>query len=104
MYFVAFWSTTGQTPGARMMQIRVVHEGGRRVGPRRGVLRVIGMLVAAIPLFAGYALIVFDSRRRGLQDRLARTAVVNAPQLSVVARRRAERRHVRESGPRAARE
>jgi uncharacterized RDD family membrane protein YckC len=60
VYFVAFWSTTGQTPGARMMQIRLVHEGGRRVGPRRGVLRVVGMLVAALPLFAGYALIVFD--------------------------------------------
>lgn len=91
-YFVVFWSTTGQTPGARMMQIRLVHEGGDGVGPRRGVLRVVGMVLAAIPLFAGYALIVFDSRRGGLQDRLARTAVVEAPELSVAARCREQRR------------
>ncbi len=67
------------------------------------VALVVGMLVAALPLFAGYALIVFDSRRRGLQDRLARTAVVDARNCQS-ARRRAERRDVHESGPRAVRE
>jgi hypothetical protein len=54
------------------------------------------MVLAALALFAGYALIVFDSRRRGLQERLARTLVVEAPQLSVAARRREERRETYE--------
>ena len=31
-YFVAFWSSTGQTPGSRLMQIRVVTANGRRSG------------------------------------------------------------------------
>ncbi|MGZ4167019.1 MAG: RDD family protein [Solirubrobacteraceae bacterium] len=34
-YFVAFWSTTGQTPGSRVMQIRVVGLNGDVLHPRR---------------------------------------------------------------------
>jgi uncharacterized RDD family membrane protein YckC len=38
-YFVFFWSTTGQTPGARVMQIKVVTARGERVKPRRSLIR-----------------------------------------------------------------
>jgi len=75
-YFVFFWATTGQTPGSRVMHIRVVPATGDRLRPRRGVLRFIGLTLAAIPLFAGFLMILFDDRRRGLHDRLARTLVV----------------------------
>jgi uncharacterized RDD family membrane protein YckC len=77
-YFVVFWSTTGQTPGSRVMRIRVVTANGERLLPRRGLLRFIGLTLAAIPLFAGFLWIVVDSRRRGLQDLIARTLVVDA--------------------------
>jgi uncharacterized RDD family membrane protein YckC len=36
------------------------------------------MALAALPLFAGFLLILVDDRRRGLQDRFARTVVVYA--------------------------
>jgi uncharacterized RDD family membrane protein YckC len=78
-YFLTFWSTTGQTPGARIMGVRV--ECARSGGPlrmRSAAVRLIGMLLAAIPLCAGFLLILVDDRRRGLQDRLARTVVVYA--------------------------
>ncbi|MGZ6213602.1 MAG: RDD family protein, partial [Candidatus Limnocylindria bacterium] len=91
-YFVVFWSTTGQTPGDRLMQIRVVAAKGERLKPRRALLRFVGLILAALPLLAGYALILFDSQRRGLQDRIARTVVVEAPQLSLAALRRSQRR------------
>jgi uncharacterized RDD family membrane protein YckC len=78
-YFALFWSTTGQTPGARVMGIRVVCEHGETVRLRGAVVRLVGMLLAAIPLFAGFLLILFDQRRRGLQDMLARTVVVYVP-------------------------
>jgi uncharacterized RDD family membrane protein YckC len=78
-YFATFWSTTGQTPGARVMGVRVVcASGGERVRLRAAVVRLAGMVLAAIPLFAGFLLILVDDRRRGLQDRLARTVVVYA--------------------------
>jgi uncharacterized RDD family membrane protein YckC len=78
-YFATFWSTTGQTPGARVMGVRVVCAGGgETVRLRAAVVRLAGMVLAAIPLFAGFLLILIDDRRRGLQDRLARTVVVYA--------------------------
>jgi uncharacterized RDD family membrane protein YckC len=77
-YFVTFWSTTGQTPGDRALRIRVRTASGDRMRPRRALLRFAGLMLAAIPLFAGFLLILLDDRRRGLHDRLARTVVVEA--------------------------
>ena len=79
-YFAMFWSTTGQTPGSRVMGVRVVcATGGEPVTLRSAIVRLVGMLLAAIPLCAGFLLILIDDRRRGLQDRLARTVVLYAP-------------------------
>jgi uncharacterized RDD family membrane protein YckC len=77
-YFVTFWSTTGQTPGNRALRIRVRTASGGRMRPRRALLRFVGLTLAALPLFAGFLLILVDDRRRGLHDRLARTVVVDA--------------------------
>jgi uncharacterized RDD family membrane protein YckC len=78
-YFAMFWSTTGQTPGARLMGVRVVcASGGEPVHVGAAIVRLVGMALAALPLFAGFLLILVDDRRRGLQDRLARTVVVYA--------------------------
>jgi uncharacterized RDD family membrane protein YckC len=77
-YFVAFWSTTGQTPGNRAVGIRVQTSSGARLRPRRALLRFVGLTLAALPLFAGFLIILVDDRRRGLQDWLARTVVVEA--------------------------
>jgi uncharacterized RDD family membrane protein YckC len=82
-YFVVFWSTTGQTPGARVMQIRVEAASGSVVKPRWALLRFAGLVLAALPLCLGFAPILFDDRRRAFQDWLARTVVVEAPQLSI---------------------
>jgi uncharacterized RDD family membrane protein YckC len=80
-YFIAFWSTTGQTPGARVMQIRLVTANRERVKPARALVRWVGMNLAMVPLFAGYLPILF--RRRGFPDWLAHTLVLEAPQLSL---------------------
>jgi uncharacterized RDD family membrane protein YckC len=78
-YFTMFWSTTGQTPGSRVMGVRVVcASAGEPVHLRAALVRLVGMALAALPLFAGFLLILVDDRRRGLQDRLARTVVVYA--------------------------
>jgi uncharacterized RDD family membrane protein YckC len=78
LYFVVFWSTTGETPGNRVMRIRVrPADGSDRLPPRRAVVRLIGLVLAALPLMLGFVPILFDNRRRGLQDWLARTVVVH---------------------------
>ena len=93
-YFVTFWSTTGQTPGARIMRFRVLAPGHERghIGPRRALVRLFAMILAAIPLLAGYFMVLFDDRRRGLHDRLARTVVIDAPDTETPVRRMRARR------------
>ena len=100
-YFVGFWATTGQTPGDRIMQIRVLSAGLQRVKPARGIIRCVGLVLATVPLFVGYLPILFDTRRRGLADWLAQTVVVDAPGLSVAEATR-ERRAAASKAPGAA--
>ena len=42
-------------------------------------MRLIGLGLAIIPLFLGFVPVLFDERRRALQDFLAGTVVVYAP-------------------------
>jgi uncharacterized RDD family membrane protein YckC len=79
-YFAVFWSTTGQTPGNRLMHIRVCGaEDGLVLSLRRSLLRFGALLLAALPLFAGFLTVLVDDRRRGLHDMLAGTVVVGVP-------------------------
>ena len=79
-YFVFFWSTNGQTPGNRMLGIRVL-AAGTGEPPRfgRSLLRVLLLPLSAIILCIGFLMILVDGRRRALHDRIAGTVVVYAP-------------------------
>jgi uncharacterized RDD family membrane protein YckC len=79
-YFVIFWSTAGQTPGMRVLGLRVLAAGGGHPGVGQSVVRVVGLALAIIPLFAGFLPVLVDDRRRALQDLIARTTVVYAAQ------------------------
>jgi uncharacterized RDD family membrane protein YckC len=76
-YFSLFWSTVGQTPGMRLMHVRVVpqHALGR-LSLWRALARTFGLALAIVPCFLGFLPAVFDSRRRALPDYLAGTVVV----------------------------
>ena len=75
-YFVTFWTTTGQTPGDRALRFGVRTTEGERLRLGRALLRFAGLLLAALPLFAGFLLILVDDRRRGLHDLIAGTVVI----------------------------
>ena len=92
VYFTAWWSLTGQTPGMSALGIAVLPTGGGRLRPRRGLLRVIAMAIAAIPFFAGYLLILVSNRRQGLHDLVARTVVVHKPREQPAPRHRRQDR------------
>jgi uncharacterized RDD family membrane protein YckC len=100
-YFVVFWSMTGQTLGARVMQVRLVTPGGDRVKPVRALVRWFGMNLGMLPLPWGYVPIPF--KRRGFPDWLARTRVidVDAEQLSIAAQRQETLRRAAATNPRA---
>jgi uncharacterized RDD family membrane protein YckC len=76
-YFVLFWSTAGQTPGMRLLRIRVRSRSDRAApSVSRSVVRFVGLLLAIVPLFAGFIPVLFSKERRGLPDFLAGTVVV----------------------------
>lgn len=75
-YFVLFWTAAGQTPGMRVMRMRVTNQHEEPPGLARGILRFVGLLLAIVPMFAGFLPMLVDARRRGLQDYLAGTVVL----------------------------
>ena len=74
-YFAGFWSLVGQTPGMRLMRIRVRTPAGAPPSLGRSALRVVGLAAAIIPCFAGFLPALFDARCRALPDFFAHTTV-----------------------------
>jgi uncharacterized RDD family membrane protein YckC len=77
-YCTAFWSLTGQTPGMRALGTEVTTLAGDRLNVRRSLVRLVGMALAALPLFLGYLPILLRDDRRGLHDLLAGSIVTYA--------------------------
>ena len=75
-YFVLFWSTSGQTPGLRLMGLRVVTRFGTAPSVWRSLVRLVGLILAIIPFGAGFLPVLVDGRRRALEDYLAGTSVM----------------------------
>ena len=76
-YFVLFWTAAGQTPGMRLMRLRVARPSGDPPRLGRALLRLIGLGMAIVPLFAGFLPVLFNERRRGLHDFFGDTVVVH---------------------------
>jgi uncharacterized RDD family membrane protein YckC len=75
VYYTAFWSLTGQTPGDRLMGIRVYGTTSDRIHIRQAFVRYWAMLLAFLPLGAGFVPVLYDEQRRGWHDRIAKTVV-----------------------------
>jgi uncharacterized RDD family membrane protein YckC len=76
LYFAGFWSTAGQTPGMRLMHLRVVDPSGSPPGLGRSLVRLAGLVLAILLVFTGFLPALVDDRRRALQDFLAGTVVL----------------------------
>jgi uncharacterized RDD family membrane protein YckC len=73
-YNIGFWLISGQTPGKRMLGVRVMRADGTRLKLGNAVRRQIGYWISSI-LYLGFLWILFDNRRRGWHDKLAGTIV-----------------------------
>lgn len=78
-YFAWSWQRGGQTIGARAWRLRVEDLRGHTLDARHAWLRALAMCVGALPVGLGTAIAWFDSHRRGVQDRVARSRVVRTP-------------------------
>ena len=75
-YLVLFWSSAGQTPGMRLLHVRVHGPGSVPPSIGRSLVRLVGLVLAIVPMFAGFIPVLFTERRRGLPDFLAGTVVL----------------------------
>jgi uncharacterized RDD family membrane protein YckC len=76
LYFVFFFSTTGQTVGKAIMGLRVVTIDGKRMGVKRSFIRTLCYTISLAPLGLGFLWVLGEDRRRAWHDKLARTYVV----------------------------
>lgn len=76
VYFGLFWSISGQTPGHRVLRLRVIGPHGRPPRPVWAALRVLGHGLGLALGAMGWLWVAFDREKRGLADHLARTYVV----------------------------
>jgi uncharacterized RDD family membrane protein YckC len=84
VYLTTFWSLAGQSPGMRLLGIDIVTwDGDRRIGLRRAVRRLVGLVLALIPLGLGLIGVITRDERRGFHDRLAGTDVIYVPRAGV---------------------
>ncbi|MFZ5764471.1 MAG: RDD family protein [Thermodesulfobacteriota bacterium] len=75
-YFVVLHSYGGQTLGKIFMAIAVVPEEGQPLSMATSFLRLVGYLLSALPLGAGFFWAVLDKDRAAWHDRLAGTRVI----------------------------
>jgi uncharacterized RDD family membrane protein YckC/predicted Zn-dependent protease len=78
--FAAAWASDwiGQTPGKRLLGLRVIRYDGHRPGPVHGLVRTQLRIVSMLPLFLGYLWAIWDGRKQTWHDKFASTCVVRA--------------------------
>ena len=77
-YFPYFWAKDGQTPGMSQMKIRVVRDAdGGPLTTGNAILRLIGLWIGLAVFYIGVIWIFIDKRKRGWQDLIGGTVVVD---------------------------
>jgi uncharacterized RDD family membrane protein YckC len=76
LYELYFAGIAGQTPGMRLVGIRLISYRGTPPGPGRGLLRLLALVVSLLPAGLGWLWALFDREHRALHDHLAGTYVI----------------------------
>lgn len=76
IYLLTFWSLAGQTPGMRLLSIRIESEGSPRLGWRCASRRLLGVGLSVLGLGLPFLLALRDRQARTFHDRFAATRVV----------------------------
>jgi uncharacterized RDD family membrane protein YckC len=78
LYGFLFLTTTGATPGLRVLGLRVISVYGQRPEWWRMLLRCGGVVLSVLLLGLGFLWMGFDREKRGLHDWMAGTYVIRS--------------------------
>lgn len=68
----------GQTPGKRLMNIRVIKEDGSPIGDGDAIIRVLVSWISGAVFLIGFIWALFDQRNQTWHDKAVGSLVVNA--------------------------
>ena len=76
-YFIGFWHYFGATPGKMWCKLRIVDsQTGEHPRLFQFIIRFLGYILSAIPLYLGFLWVLIDPQKEAWHDKLARTKVV----------------------------
>lgn len=79
LYNWYFWTQNdGQTPGKRIMNLRVVKADGSTISDTDALIRAVGYYISGLFFSLGYVWAIFDEQNRTWHDLFAGTIVVTA--------------------------
>ena len=78
-YFTLYVGHSGQTPGKKLLRLKVIRTSGEEVGFGLAFVRWIGQGISFLTLGIGYLMIAFTRNKQGLHDKIAGTFVVRLP-------------------------
>jgi uncharacterized RDD family membrane protein YckC len=77
LYSILLWvNWHGQTVGKKLMKIKVVREDGKPLDYRDAILRYLGYFVSAFVFLFGFFWVIWDEKKQGWHDKIAKTFVV----------------------------
>ena len=80
LYLPWFWGHGGQTPGLKIMHLRVVREqDGGPLSMGTAFVRLVGYWISGAVFYLGFIWILYDARRQGWLDKIAGTVVIQVP-------------------------
>ena len=89
LYFILFWAfANGATPGMMLLRIRIAQANGSEISFGQSVIRYVGFILSALPLFLGFIWVLFDDQNQGWHDKIAKTIVISEEE-----RKRNNKRH-----------
>ena len=82
LYCIYFWTMEnpvgeiGQTPGKKVMNIKVVMDDGSNLDVVKAIIRMVGYFISTIIIFIGYLFPLWREDKKALHDLIANTIVV----------------------------
>ena len=75
-YFTFFHGRNGETPGKKLLGIKVVSPNGESIGYQRALGRALVEVLSRLIVCIGYIMAAFDSEKKSLHDIICETRVV----------------------------
>jgi len=77
-YSVWMDGTYGATVGKMVLKLKITKENGKKITYSDALLRRLSSYLSAAVLFLGYFNVIWDEKKQGWHDKIAKTVVVKA--------------------------